>query len=68
MIEYTPRDLSGADLRKQIYWTRIPRDYTCDECLFRSVLYKIQGKIYRSFTDAFVKAFEQERMWEQLNG
>jgi len=68
VIEFKPINLDGTEWREQMYWRKIPPHHTHVDCLFRNAKYKIQGKVYKHFSNVFVKAFYKERIWEKLGG
>ena len=66
MIEHKSTELRDSNWREHMNWTEIAKHRGPESCLFRNTVYRIQGKIYKKNNKKFVKAFNQERVWEQL--
>ena len=70
MIEYRSKVFRGLEWREDVGWSAVPGCHTIANCIenFSYLNFKIQGKVYKSYSKPFARAFEQERVWEKLSG
>ncbi len=47
-------------------WIILPGYYTPQPTCFRKMYFKIDGIVYKSHSEEFVKAYEQEKIWRAL--